>query len=525
MRFASGARRIAGSSVGQANLRVKRWTLGLFVWGALTAGAHAQAIPDLSTLDSESRQSLEMACISARLQGPVAYGHCLNEQLDAMRSAPPVPNLARFNPVTRQSLELACNMAKSRGPASYSRCLHQQLQAMRDAPAIPDVSRFDQATRQALDLACISAKSEGPAAYASCLNGQLDAMRNAPRIPDLTRYDDTTRQALELTCMTAKSQGPAHYSRCLNEQVNTLRASPGIPSLSGLDTQTRQSIELACIGEKSRGPAAYGACVTAQLKSLAVELGETRGAGAAPPAGGVPKAAFPQPRVSDGQTPRTEPPAALPDPSRDASSIVAWSAFPKPPMPAGMRAGSSPADAVFSLVEKSVYVLVSAPSRASLRVRSNVSQGSAVAVSTKLALTNCHVIQGNQVHFLVRGRVVYEVGLAYGDIGSDRCVLQAKSAALTPVQGVRQHTTLAVGERVYTVGSPSGLENTLGEGIISGLRQRGGVDLVQTSAPISPGSSGGGLFDSAGNLIGITTFLVRDSPSLNFAIAADAYWR
>ena len=69
------------------------------------------------------------------------------------------------------------------------------------------------------------------------------------------------------------------------------------------------------------------------------------------------------------------------------------------------------------------------------------------------------------------------------------------------------------------------LENTLGEGIVSGLRKRRDVDLVQTTAPISPGSSGGGLFDASGNLIGITTFLLRDGQNLNFAIAADTFWK
>jgi serine protease Do len=42
---------------------------------------------------------------------------------------------------------------------------------------------------------------------------------------------------------------------------------------------------------------------------------------------------------------------------------------------------------------------------------------------------------------------------------------------------------------------------------------------------MSPGSSGGGLFDNAGNLIGITTFLLRGSQNLNFAIAADTFWK
>jgi len=88
----------------------------------------------------------------------------------------------------------------------------------------------------------------------------------------------------------------------------------------------------------------------------------------------------------------------------------------------------------------------------------------------------------------------------------------------------RPYSHLSVGEPVYTIGSPSGLENTLGEGIVSGLRNKKGMKYIQTSAPISPGSSGGGLFDIYGNLVGITTFLLEDAQNLNFALSADAFW-
>jgi S1-C subfamily serine protease len=53
--------------------------------------------------------------------------------------------------------------------------------------------------------------------------------------------------------------------------------------------------------------------------------------------------------------------------------------------------------------------------------------------------------------------------------------------------------------------------------------------LIQTNAPISPGSSGGGLFDARGNVIGITTMVLADegrlNQALNFAIAADEFWK
>ena len=61
-------------------------------------------------------------------------------------------------------------------------------------------------------------------------------------------------------------------------------------------------------------------------------------------------------------------------------------------------------------------------------------------------------------------------------------------------------------------------DTELGYGVIT---QR----LIQTTAPISPGSSGGGLFDESGNLIGITTFMVSEGQSLNFAIATEDYLR
>ena len=84
---------------------------------------------------------------------------------------------------------------------------------------------------------------------------------------------------------------------------------------------------------------------------------------------------------------------------------------------------------------------------------------------------------------------------------------------------------MEVGDTVYTVGAPEGLARTLGDGLISGLRSIEGSHYIQTTAPISHGSSGGGLFDERGNLIGITTRFIEKGQALNFAIAAEDYWR
>lgn len=86
---------------------------------------------------------------------------------------------------------------------------------------------------------------------------------------------------------------------------------------------------------------------------------------------------------------------------------------------------------------------------------------------------------------------------------------------------IRDYSSLKEGEKVYAVGNPRGLELTISDGIISGLRIIPNGPLVQTNAAISAGSSGGGLFDDQGRLIGITSFDLRDSQNLNFAISAN----
>jgi S1-C subfamily serine protease len=115
------------------------------------------------------------------------------------------------------------------------------------------------------------------------------------------------------------------------------------------------------------------------------------------------------------------------------------------------------------------------------------------------------------------------------DPNTDRCILNAPEAHLKPIAAARPHDSLEVGEPVYTLGAPVGLELTISDGILSGRREESGQRFVQSTAPISPGSSGGGLFDSKGNLIGITTLAIvgreRLNQALNFAIPADAFWR
>lgn len=90
-----------------------------------------------------------------------------------------------------------------------------------------------------------------------------------------------------------------------------------------------------------------------------------------------------------------------------------------------------------------------------------------------------------------------------------------------PVARIAPLRSLEIGERVYAIGAPQGLELSLSEGLVSGLRKDGGTTLIQTTAAISKGSSGGGLFDAQGRLVGITTMYLKDSQALNFAVPAE----
>ncbi len=80
---------------------------------------------------------------------------------------------------------------------------------------------------------------------------------------------------------------------------------------------------------------------------------------------------------------------------------------------------------------------------------------------------------------------------------------------------------LPVGQKVYAIGSPKGLEASLSGGIVSGKREiADGIWWLQTTAPVSPGSSGGPLLNSSGEVVGVVTAQQCNGQNLNFAVPA-----
>ena len=176
-----------------------------------------------------------------------------------------------------------------------------------------------------------------------------------------------------------------------------------------------------------------------------------------------------------------------------------------------------PATEVFEVAAESSVVIIVDEGKRGKQV-----QGSGVVVAESVVATNCHLFADHQDHaiaVLFSGRQ-YPATILESRRAVDICVLSVP-AIRTRVAVIVPMDKLKIGQRVYAVGAPLGLDLTFTEGLISGIRRTNDRRVLQTSAPISPGSSGGGLFDEDGRLVGITTFFLQGGNQLNFAVPAD----
>ena len=149
-------------------------------------------------------------------------------------------------------------------------------------------------------------------------------------------------------------------------------------------------------------------------------------------------------------------------------------------------------------------------------------EGSGFIVDPKgIVVTNYHCISGcYTARIRLTNGAYYDVeGVLGVDHDWDIAILRIKAKNL-PSAPLGDSDKLSAGERVVAIGNPLGLENTVSEGIISairGLEDTGDV-VIQFTAPISPGSSGGPLFNARGEVIGVTTLYLEKGQNLNFAI-------
>lgn len=472
-------------------------------------------------MSPEVRQIAQDACVLTRIQGPATYRACLRDQARTFAGRQ-IPDLAAFAPEASRIMRDACVLERSKGPAAYSVCLERQAAAYRHGPGLPETRGVPREDVASAKMACTLKRLAGADAYARCLRRMLrqvgyeelptrgrDNVKavpgDAPRVRNPGCPSGTVEDMSRGTCVPRDPQDALEFLRQKDR-------SKGL-DISGEPTTELEPEKLAQLQDYLATLGYYDGAVDGLLGAKTLRAVK----------------AF---QADIGRQPTGHADANLLD------KVKKWvvlqdlyrveTANERAPMPDPKFGPKlSPAD-LYSKLAPSVYLIMA-------RRGLSDAQGSAVAISTTQALTNCHVLEetihavdvvkGNLPDIILRhGEKRLTARMGYYDAISDACFLEVPDGGLQPVPGVRLFADLDIGETVYSIGSPAGLENTLAEGLISGRRKVDGVKLVQTSAPVSPGSSGGGLFDRKGNLVGITVGYLQGGQNLNFAIAVDAFW-
>lgn len=136
-----------------------------------------------------------------------------------------------------------------------------------------------------------------------------------------------------------------------------------------------------------------------------------------------------------------------------------------------------------------------------------------------LIATNFHLVKGARRATITTAdeRTFTEVRVAAFDQAHDLAILRIPARGLRPLRF--QRGELEIGQPVVAIGNPIGLTNTVSDGLVSAVRRIGpGLELIQISAPISSGSSGGPVLDDRGRVIGVATLQGREGQNLNFAV-------
>ncbi len=226
--------------------------------------------------------------------------------------------------------------------------------------------------------------------------------------------------------------------------------------------------------------------------------------------------------------------AAIPNEKKHEARPVAKpvAAEPSPvvePGPNFYRVDARPAP------ERNVRDLVNKLGEAVVQVRTPAGLGSGFFINEDgFLITNFHVIEGEtqisvEVYLQRNGqfeRKTYkQVRIVALNKFADLALLKVEDSDAPKFKSVvfGSSDALAVGERVFAIGSPLGLERTVTEGILSTkTRQMQGDLYLQTTAQINPGNSGGPLFNLSGEVVGVTNMKITFGEGLGFAIPAES---
>ena len=149
--------------------------------------------------------------------------------------------------------------------------------------------------------------------------------------------------------------------------------------------------------------------------------------------------------------------------------------------------------------------------------------GSGFFVAQDLIATNLHVVHGVlkcYAKLVNQTNECHIEGYTHIDVEHDLVILKV-TGVNAPVLWCGSSDSTQIGDTVYAVGNPRDLQGTFSDGIISGIRWDTNGKVLQMTAPTSPGSSGGPVLNSRGELIGVSFASFRDGQNLNFAIPSN----
>ncbi len=137
-------------------------------------------------------------------------------------------------------------------------------------------------------------------------------------------------------------------------------------------------------------------------------------------------------------------------------------------------------------------------------------------------VTNYHVIKGADKALvkLTNGAFFPVETVLASDPVADLAIIKVAGRNL-PTLKLGNSETVQAGERVVAIGNPLGLETTVTDGIVSALRNEASASWIQTTAPVSPGNSGGPLLRLDGTVVGVITWNLKLGQNLNFAATSN----
>jgi hypothetical protein len=150
----------------------------------------------------------------------------------------------------------------------------------------------------------------------------------------------------------------------------------------------------------------------------------------------------------------------------------------------------------------------------------NISGTGFVVDESGTIVTNLHVVAGLKAVAIrvATGEIYDDVTIRAFDQRRDLAVLQVPAFGLKAVK-LGNSNEASVGESVWVIGNPLGLEGSVSAGVISALRALdAGTNVIQTDAAANPGNSGGPLVNAASEVIGVLSFKLSSAENVNFAI-------